>query len=160
VSFVDKLRRSTSYGRQVLIHIPHHVFSLLHNPNTMSLVLHPLQNAPILSHTAQSQTNSQPTQDDQGQDTPVPSPAPSDDIGRLARYLSSRDQHTGDLFNYEKDSVFDPYGDKFDAKLWISKFAQLDDWASVQERKSGISFKDLTVFGYGTDAGESSRSHS
>jgi len=107
--------------------------------------------API--HLTDPQTHSQSIDDDQ--DTYVPSPAPSEEIGQLARYLSSQEHHTGDLFDYEKDSVLDPFGNNFDARIWVSKFVKLEDWASVQDRKSGISFKDLTVFGYGTDAGES-----
>ena len=59
------------------------------------------------------------------------------------------------MFNYEKGSILDPFGEKFDARVWMSRFASLDDWSDVQGRKSGVSFKDMTVFGYGTDAGES-----
>lgn len=99
------------------------------------------------------QSHSQSYEDDEA--TPVPSPAPSEEIGQLARHLSSQ-QSTGEIFNYAKGSVLDPFGDKFDAKLWINKFANQDERANVQGRKSGISLKDLTVFGHGTDAGKSS----
>lgn len=104
-------------------------------------------------HISQAQSNNHSHYVEDDDQTTVPSPAPSEEINSLARYLSTQ-QDTGDLFNFEKDSVLDPYGGNFDARLWISKFANLDDWAGVQDRKSGISFKDLTVFGYGTDAGE------
>ena len=118
----------------------------------MSIGLNPVNHALAASQITKPQTHSHFVEDDG--ETTVPSPDPSDEINSLARYLSAQ-QNTGDLFNYEKESVLDPYGGNFDARLWISKFANLDDWASVQARKSGISFKDLTVFGYGTDAGES-----
>jgi hypothetical protein len=120
----------------------------------MSIGLNPVNHALAASQHTQPQPHSHShshfVEDDE--ETTVPSPSPSDEINSLARYLSAQ-QNTGDLFNYEKESVLDPYGPKFDARLWISKFANLDDWASVPGRKSGISFKDLTVFGYGTDAG-------
>lgn len=84
--------------------------------------------------------------------TVVPSHTPTEDVGQLARYLSTQSTSTGgNLFEYEKDSVLDPFGDKFDSKLWVRKFASLEDWG--QDRASGVSFKNLSVFGYGTDAG-------
>lgn len=81
---------------------------------------------------------------------------PTEDVNRLARYLSTQSHAegaSGNLFDYEKGSVFDPFGDSFEAKLWVRKFASLEDWGTP--RASGVSFKDMSVFGYGTDAGES-----
>jgi hypothetical protein len=90
---------------------------------------------------------------DSDNETNVPSSAVSEDIGGLARYLSAQDNtNDNDFFNYEKGSPFDPFGDAFDAKLWVRKFASLEDLG--QDRMSGVSFKNMTVFGYGTDAGE------
>jgi hypothetical protein len=54
----------------------------------------------------------------------------------------------------DKRSVLDPFSDRFDAKLWRSRSANLEDWSQVRDRKIGVSFKDLTVFGYKTDVGE------
>ena len=98
-----------------------------------------------------SNPSNQSTSDDE---TFALSPAPSEEITQLARHLSTQPD-TGDMFNYEKGSILDPFAEKFDARVWMSRFASLDDWSGVQGRKSGISFKNLTVFGYGTDAGES-----
>ena len=81
-----------------------------------------------------------------------PPPAPSDEVIQLARQISS--SADGHIFNYEKGSILDPFHENFDSRLWISKFANLEDWASGTDRRSGISFKDMTVFGYGTDAGK------
>ena len=81
------------------------------------------------------------------------SPSPSEEIFQLARQISS--SADGHIFNYEKGSILDPFHENFDSRLWISKFANLEDWALASDRQSGISFKDMTVFGYGTDAGKS-----
>jgi hypothetical protein len=97
---------------------------------------------------AQLPPHLQPVEEYQG-----PSPAPSEEIVQLARQISS--SADGQIFNYEKGSILDPFHENFDSKLWISKFANLEDWASGSDRRSGISFKDMTVFGYGTDAGKS-----
>jgi hypothetical protein len=83
-----------------------------------------------------------------------PSPAPSEEIVQLARHLSTTGDVDGDLFDHEKGSSLDPFSENFNSRLWISKFANLEDWASGQDRRSGVSFKGMTVFGYGTDAGE------
>lgn len=80
---------------------------------------------------------------------------PTDEVGQLARYLSTQSQ-AGNLFEYEKGSSLDPFGDRFDVKLWVRKFATLEDWGTA--RASGVSFKDMSVFGYGTDSGVSTSS--
>jgi hypothetical protein len=86
---------------------------------------------------------------------PASSHAPSQEVTELARHLSTQSTVTGqgDIFKYETGSKLDPFGDTFDPRLWVSKFASLEDWG--QGRMSGISFKDMTVFGHGTDAGKS-----
>lgn len=91
------------------------------------------------------------SQDDTDTDTVIPTPEPAEDVNQLARYLSTQSTG-GNMFEYEKGSVLDPFGDKFDSRLWVRKFASLEDWG--QDRASGVSFKNLDVFGYGTDAGE------
>jgi ATP-binding cassette subfamily G (WHITE) protein 2 (PDR) len=102
-----------------------------------------------------NQHDSYDNQDNNGDtdtDTVGPTPRPAEEVNQLARYLSTHST-SGNLFEYERDSVFDPFGDKFDPKLWVRKFASLEDWG--QDRASGVSFKNLSVFGYGSDAGES-----
>jgi hypothetical protein len=89
----------------------------------------------------------QPVDDQEG-----PIPAPSQEIIQLARQISS--SVDGHIFNYEKGSILDPFHENFDSRLWISKFANLEDWALGSNRRSGVSFKDMSVFGYGTDAGK------
>lgn len=81
-------------------------------------------------------------------------PTPTEDVGQLARYLSTQSTAAGgNLFEYEKGSHLDPFSDSFDVKLWTRKFASLEDWG--QPRASGVSFEDMSVFGFGTDAGMS-----
>lgn len=58
----------------------------------------------------------------------------------------------GDVFAYEKDSDLGRFSNNIDAKKWMKSMF----WAhetTFPSRKSGLSFKDLGVFGYRYDAG-------
>lgn len=79
------------------------------------------------------------------------------DIVSIARQLS----HLGDvdamshkLFEYEKNSSLDPFAEAFDARLWVHMMSQVSKQSSGQ-RLSGLSYRDLHVHGFGSDAGES-----
>ncbi|WRT64947.1 uncharacterized protein IL334_001887 [Kwoniella shivajii] len=94
-------------------------------------------------------------------------------LGHLARQLSRQSQrshhrhehrvdHTNDIqeddaetsenpFEYEKDSNLDPFSSNFDAKKWTRGFVRSMQNSGPQ-RKSGISFRNLAVHGYGSDA--------
>lgn len=78
------------------------------------------------------------------------------DIVSIARHIS----HLGDadalsdrLFNYEKDSPLDPFAEAFDARLWVRMMSHLSKQSSGQ-RLSGLSYRNLHVHGFGSDAGE------
>ena len=66
--------------------------------------------------------------------------------------LEEDDDHRG-LFDYLPGSEYDPHSEKFNAAKWVKKISGL---ASAQgpSRRSGISYKNMSVHGYGSDAGE------
>ncbi|KAK8846877.1 hypothetical protein IAR55_005967 [Kwoniella newhampshirensis] len=55
------------------------------------------------------------------------------------------------LFSYEQGSELDPFSDKFDAKKWTRLLMRAAKEAGPQ-RKSGISFRNMGVHGFGSDA--------
>lgn len=58
-----------------------------------------------------------------------------------------------DIFNYEPGSDLDPYSDHFDMHKWtrtmVGYLADRND-----SRVSGIAYRNLSVHGFGSDAGE------
>lgn len=58
------------------------------------------------------------------------------------------------LFNYEEDSDLDPFSNNFNAKKYVKGMAGLSEEAGVQ-RLAGVSYKNMAVHGFGSDAGES-----
>lgn len=105
----------------------------------------------VKHHGVSSSNNNSDDDDDEHTISPDGDVSPAAEVGHLARYLSAQSNH-GNLFDYESGSSLDPFSDKFDAKLWVKKFASLEDWGA--DRASGVSFKDMSVFGYGTDSGK------
>lgn len=104
-------------------------------------------------------------------------PSPTDEyrireLGQLARSWSRRSQTgalgpgfsqapqgesiaeelTGDVFTYQKDSDLDPFSSNFNPKKWTKLMFRAHETTSPP-RKAGLSFKNLGVFGYGSDAG-------
>lgn len=73
-----------------------------------------------------------------------PSQAPQDE--------SIAEEVTGDIFAYEKEPDLDPFSNNFDAKKWTKLMFRAHE-TTFPSRKAGLSFKDLGVFGYGSDAG-------
>lgn len=53
---------------------------------------------------------------------------------------------------YEEGSDLDPYSENFNIRKW-AKIA-LKNRGDEPSRKSGLSWKNMSVFGYGSDAGE------
>ena len=82
----------------------------------------------------------------------------AESITGLARQLtrqSTRTANTGeDLFNYRQGSDLDPFSENFNAKKYVKGIQALLD-ATGTERLSGLSWSNLSVHGYGSDAGES-----
>jgi ATP-binding cassette subfamily G (WHITE) protein 2 (PDR) len=79
------------------------------------------------------------------------------EVHELARVMSGRSAHTTDkLFEYEHGGPLDPFSEKFDAKRWVMALTHLShDEGTNPARTSGISYRDMSVHGFGSDAGES-----
>jgi ATP-binding cassette subfamily G (WHITE) protein 2 (PDR) len=84
----------------------------------------------------------------------------SEAIGELARQLS---RHTTrgpeNVFDYQEGSDLDPFSGNFDARKYTKALGQMSKGQGV-ERLSGVSYKDMSVHGFGSDAGKSRESHS
>lgn len=50
----------------------------------------------------------------------------------------------------DPSSPLNPRGDKFNARLWASNFAQFDNERGRSFRRIGLCFQNLSVFGYST----------
>jgi ATP-binding cassette subfamily G (WHITE) protein 2 (PDR) len=59
------------------------------------------------------------------------------------------------LFEYEKGSDLDPYSPTFDARKWTKSLAQLNR-KTLPVRTAGMSYRNMSVHGFGSDAGECS----
>ena len=57
------------------------------------------------------------------------------------------------LFAYDKGSSLDPFSSSFDARQWTRSLVKLNTEAGPS-RSSGISFQNMSVHGYGSDAGK------
>ena len=57
------------------------------------------------------------------------------------------------LFDYEPGSVLDPFSPTFDARRWTKSLAKLGN-EETPSRIAGISYRNMSVHGYGSDAGE------
>jgi ATP-binding cassette subfamily G (WHITE) protein 2 (PDR) len=82
------------------------------------------------------------------------------EINHLARQITQQSSASRtvigdhDLFNYNPDSDLDPFSDKFDAKKWTKGMSHLSRESGILGRVSGVSFRGLSVHGYGSDAGD------
>ncbi|WVQ84197.1 hypothetical protein IAT38_006348 [Cryptococcus sp. DSM 104549] len=80
----------------------------------------------------------------------------SREIGHLARQLTRQSIHRpgedySGLFDYEKGGDLDPFSPDFNAKKW-TQIAMSASQESVPMRRAGISFSDMSVHGFGSDA--------
>lgn len=77
-------------------------------------------------------------------------------VTELARQLTRQSTRMPENpFNYQEGSDLDPFAANFDARKYTRALAKLSQGAGVG-RLSGVSYKNLSVHGFGTDAGESS----
>jgi ATP-binding cassette, subfamily G (WHITE), member 2, PDR len=78
------------------------------------------------------------------------------EVHHLARQMTTLSTRTAEnLFDYEQGGPLDPFSDKFEAKRWVKALAQLSkSEGSAPGRMSGISYRNMSVHGYGSDAGE------
>ncbi|KAF4470632.1 ABC-2 type transporter [Fusarium albosuccineum] len=77
-----------------------------------------------------------------------------EEIHQLARRITTRqsEHHESPLFVVDDGGVTDPSTPKFDARAWAKAFyrARVTAAKGTTPRTSGIAFKDLDVYGYGT----------
>ncbi|RSL47670.1 hypothetical protein CEP54_013279 [Fusarium duplospermum] len=77
-----------------------------------------------------------------------------EEIHELARRITTRQSecHDGPLFTVDDGGVTDPSSPNFDARAWANALyrARVTAAKGTAPRTSGIAFKDLDVYGYGT----------
>lgn len=80
------------------------------------------------------------------------------DVGHLARQLTRQSVAAADdsaaIFSYQEGSDLDPFSEKFNAKKWTKLMFEASQ-SSGPGRKAGLSFRNLDVHGFGSDAGKS-----
>jgi ATP-binding cassette subfamily G (WHITE) protein 2 (PDR) len=69
--------------------------------------------------------------------------------------MSRRSEQQGNLFDYEEGSDLDPFSNNFDAPKWTRQLASMRE-EGAPGRKAGLAYKNMSVHGFGSDAGESS----
>ncbi|KAJ3550196.1 hypothetical protein NM208_g87 [Fusarium decemcellulare] len=78
-----------------------------------------------------------------------------DDVLQLARRLTTQSNGAGprDLFPVVQDGPLDPNSSHFNAKKWAKAFykAKLDSLEGSLPRTTGVAFKNLNVYGFGSD---------
>lgn len=80
-----------------------------------------------------------------------------EEIHQLARRLTAQSSQSyayGNPFNAAPDSPLDPNGKNFNARAWTKAMLNLreQDENAPPQRTAGISFRNLNVHGFGTDA--------
>jgi ATPase subunit of ABC transporter with duplicated ATPase domains len=78
-------------------------------------------------------------------------------VHQLARRLTTQSQMSSanqNPFNAAPNSSLDPHGENFNARAWTKAMLnlQLNDENAPPVRTAGVSFRDLNVHGFGTDA--------
>lgn len=81
-----------------------------------------------------------------------------EDARQLARQLTRASTRgpRANIFECEPGSDLDPNSDKFNARKWVKGLAEAGR-ESGPGRTSGIAYKNMSVHGFGSDAGESFR---
>jgi hypothetical protein len=93
------------------------------------------------------------------EEAPIPSTAQREaTISALARQLTqgTLTGQTVDVFAPTRSNDLDPSSPEFDPKKWVrglSRMIQAE--GTMTDRRLGLSFRDLSVYGYGSEAGES-----
>ncbi|TXT15780.1 hypothetical protein VHUM_00283 [Vanrija humicola] len=68
----------------------------------------------------------------------------------LNRTTTNTNVERKDLFDYEPGSDLDPYSDNFDVQKWTRRLVQAS--GDRPHRTAGIAYRNLNVYGYGSDA--------
>ena len=78
-------------------------------------------------------------------------------IAGLARQFSRQSVAvTDNLFQYEQGSDLDPFSETFNARKYVKSLAAMSS-AEGRVKRSGLAWTNLSVHGYGSDAGKSPR---
>jgi hypothetical protein len=75
-------------------------------------------------------------------------------VTSLARHMSRRSDTQGNLFDYEEGSDLDPFSTNFNAQKWTRRMAAVTQ-EGAPGRKAGLAYKNMSVHGFGSDAGKS-----
>ena len=76
-------------------------------------------------------------------------------VTSLARQMSRMSERTmNNVFQYEEGSDMDPFSPSFDARKWTRGMVAMSN-SEAPPRLAGLSYKNMSVHGFGSDAGES-----
>lgn len=74
-------------------------------------------------------------------------------VTSLARQMSRMSERTmTNLFDYQEGSDLDPFSSSFDARKWTRGMVALQN-VDTPARQAGLSYKNMSVHGFGSDAG-------
>ena len=84
----------------------------------------------------------------------------SEAMRQLARQITQSSMHLGDrdrIFSKDRGPELDPLSSQFDARRWVRSLAELSqrDNPHLAGGRAGVAFKNLSVHGYGSNAGGS-----
>jgi len=75
-------------------------------------------------------------------------------VAELARQLTRQStRYPDNIFDYQEGSDLDPFSENFNAKKYTKGLAKMSQGAGV-ERLAGIAYRNMSVHGFGSDAGE------
>jgi len=75
-------------------------------------------------------------------------------ITELARQLTRQStRYPDNIFDYQEGSDLDPFSENFNARKYTKGLGKMSQGAGV-ERLAGIAYKNMSVHGFGSDAGE------
>lgn len=88
--------------------------------------------------------------------TPQDYPSSGNQIAHIARQLSrqsTRGGHGENIFGDDKDPALDPFSPHFNARRWVRGATRLAH-ESGPSRTSGLSYRNMSVHGFGSESGE------
>jgi hypothetical protein len=77
------------------------------------------------------------------------------EVIELARQVSrdSASLAEDSIFSFAQGSDLDPLSETFNPKKWVQHFVQASEKAGTFGRELGVSFRNLSVHGFGSDSG-------
>ena len=75
-------------------------------------------------------------------------------VTSLARQMSRMSERTkNNVFDCQEGSDMDPFSDTFNARKWTKAMVAISD-NGTPPRQAGLAYKNMSVHGFGSDAGE------